>query len=286
MALTFEEFRNSEKSRKPHFLVIGHPISHSLSPVMHNRSIRHYGLDAEYLAVNLFPSELSSFITWCYRDEFKGCNITIPYKEMLLEMLDEIDASVKQIGAINTILKKNNRLIGYNTDQYGFTEPLMPFLNKIDTGRAIIFGTGGASKAVKAALEEIGFEELVFVSRRADKEIESESSEIFVIDYSQWQAFAPETNLFINTTPLGMYPELNNSPVAGTDIHLLSESLCYDLIYNPQKTLFLSDAETQGAKIINGLEMLIYQGSKSFELWTGQPFPIDKVKAELNRHIQ
>ncbi|MCC5941661.1 MAG: shikimate dehydrogenase [Balneolaceae bacterium] len=286
MALTFRDFRESEVSGQPHFLVIGHPISHSLSPLMHRTAIREYRLNAEYVAINLLSDEITSFISWCNRDEFLGCNITIPYKETLLDLVDELDSPATHIGAINTIYKYQGRLVGSNTDQYGFSEPLKPFLNDDNTNRAMIFGTGGASKAVKAALEEFGFEELIFVSRRANKKIQSEYSEVRVVDYSQWQAFAPETDLFINTTPLGMHPNIDDSPVPVHESELLTESICYDLVYNPLKTTFLENAENHGAEIINGLDMLIHQGSKSFEMWTGKPFPIDLVKKKLFEHFQ
>ncbi len=285
MAITFGEFRELAISKKPHLFVIGHPISHSLSPIMHTTAIREYGLDLNYIAINLLPSEVSSFILWCNRDEFLGCNITIPYKETLFEMVDELDDHAEQIGAINTLYKKGGRLIGSNTDQFGFSQPLTTVLDEFNTHRAIIFGTGGASKAVKTSLENFGFEELVFVSRQADRRIESDYAEVYVVDYSQWQEFADEADLFINTTPLGMHPNVEESPVQKQDADLLTGKVCYDLVYNPLKTKFLTLAENQGAEIIHGLDMLIYQGSKSFEIWTGKPFPVDEVRKSLMQYF-
>lgn len=281
MALTFQEFLDTDASGKPHFLVIGHPISHSLSPVMHTVAIQEYGLNSAYIAVNLLPGDVTSFIAWCNNDMFLGCNITIPYKETLLDLVDELDEPAIQIGAINTLFKRDGKLIGTNTDQYGFSKPLKPNLDNHTTNRAIVFGTGGASKAVKSALEEFHFEEIIFVSRNANKQIFSEISEIRVVNYFNWQAFAAETDLFVNTTPLGMNPDFNSSPVEYHESNLLTDSICYDLIYNPLKTRFLENAETHGAIIINGLDMLIHQGSKSFEIWTGKPFPFNLVKKQL-----
>lgn len=285
MAITFREFCNLAISKKPHLFVIGHPISHSLSPLMHSTAIREYDLDLNYIAINLLPSEISSFISWCNRDEFLGCNITIPYKETLFEMVDELDHHAERIGAINTLYKQDGRLFGSNTDQFGFSKPLLSILDEYNSNRAIIFGTGGASKAVKTALEDFGFEEVVFVSRRPNKEINSEYAKVFVVDYTQWQEFADEADLFINTTPLGMHPNMALSPVNEQDADLLEEKICYDLVYNPLKTKFLTLAENREAQVIHGLDMLIYQGSRSFEIWTGKPFPVDEVRSSLMEYF-
>lgn len=286
MVFSFNEFRNSPLSNSPHFLVIGHPISHSLSPVMHQTALQFYGMDAGYFAVDVAPDELPSFISWCYRDEFLGCNITIPYKELLMDLVDEIDLVAGRIGAINTIIKKTGKLVGSNTDAFGFTKPLEPFIQDNLIKNALIFGTGGASKAVKTALEEQGFGKIILVTRSAsDRTIKSEYSEIIITDYSKWKTYAGEIDLFINTTPLGMHPHIKKSPVENTDGHLLANSICYDLIYNPLKTEFLKTAEKNNAKTISGLDMLIQQGSRSFEMWTGKTFPEEQVKEKLNRYF-
>ncbi len=215
------------------------------------------------------------------------CNITIPHKEAFNEIVDEIDPFAQNVGVVNTLVKRDYKLIGYNTDVHGFLEPLTPYLSDIEFSRAIIFGTGGASKAVKIALESEDFEELIFVSRRpGQKEIQSDYADIRIIDYNQWQTYAEEADLFINTTPLGMYPKTGKSFLRQGESELFEGKICYDLIYNPLETEFLKQAEDHGAATINGLDMLIHQGSKSFELWTGQTFPVGKIRNKLIKQLQ
>ncbi len=283
---TLPEFRQSEKSKEEHYLVIGHPISHSLSPIMHQTALNHYGKHTRYFALDLSPDDVNSFIAWCSRDEFLGCNITIPYKELFMEVVDEVDPFAKHVGVINTIVKDEGRLVGYNTDVYGFSEPLKPFLESAESLSAIVFGTGGSSKAVKKALEETGFEKIVFVSRNAsDKVIKSDSAEIYLVDYNQWQAYAEDAALIVNTTPLGMHPNIEQSPLSADDGPLLNGKICYDLVYNPKETTFLKLVQKHGGKPVYGLEMLIYQGSRAFELWTGKPFPVEKVRNTLTTYF-
>lgn len=285
MVYSLKEFQNSSLASGPHFFVIGHPISHSLSPLMHQTSLDYYDIRARYVALDLRPDEITSFISWCNRDEFAGCNITIPYKEEMMNIVDETDTFAKQVGVINTIAKHHGKLKGFNTDVFGFTTPAQSFFEQRESNRAIIFGTGGASKAVKIALEKAGFEELIFVTRNIRGKVIQSSARVEIINYAQWPAFAEETSLFVNTTPLGMMPNTKQSPVHANEAYLLEGKICYDLVYNPEHTLFLKLAAGHGATAITGIDMLIWQGSKSFEIWTGKPFPYDLVKEKLNHHF-
>jgi len=286
MVYTLEEFQKSEYSKRPHYFVVGNPVSHSLSPLMHQTALDHFQIDATYIALNLRQAEISTFAAWCNRDEFLGCNITIPFKNMLLDLVDVIDPSADEIGAINTIAKKNGKLTGYNTDVYGFLKPLEKFLDTLELSRAIVFGTGGSSKAVKKGLEKLGFVELVFVTRNpAGKEINSDYADLYVCDYLQWTDYAPEASIIVNSTPLGMSPQTGNSPVQWKDVSHLREKVCYDLVYNPPETEFLKQARHSGALCLNGLDMLIYQGSRSFNIWTGKKFPVKLIREKLKNHI-
>lgn len=287
MVYSFKDFKTSVIKKKPLYAVVGHPISHSLSPIMHQTALDHYGIDAEYIALDLPQTKLHEFVSWCNHYNFLGCNITIPYKETFNEIVDEIDSFAKDVGVVNTLVKKDYRLIGYNTDVFGFLEPLKPYLDNLERTRAIIFGTGGASKAVKTALDSEDFEELIFVSRRPNQRIiESRYSEIKVVDYNQWQTYADEAELFINTTPVGMYPNSSETFLRGEEAELFENKICYDLVYNPLETTFLEQAKYYGAQTINGLDMLIHQGSKSFELWTGHTFPVDNIRSMLINQLQ
>lgn len=289
MAISFGDFKKSSNSLEPHYLVVGHPLGHTLSPLMHNAALTHHRINATYTAVDLRPDELSGLIGWMNNQNFQGCNITIPYKEQVFKVVDHFDDSVRGIQAINTISKSKtgDKLIGSNTDIYGFYQPLKEFKDFIDGTRAIVFGTGGASKAVIVALEDFGVEEVVLVSRNPAL-IQKPNSDLryHIVGYNQWQAFADETSIFVNTTPLGMGKFKDKSVIEERDISLVQNKLCYDLIYNPEKTLFLKNAEKAGAKTINGLDMLIHQGSRSFEIWTGKQFPFAEIKGLLTAHLQ
>lgn len=215
---------------------------------------------------------------------FLGANITIPYKTQLMEFADRLDEAAEEIGAINTIVKENNQLIGRNTDAYGFRSQLEPYEDELAGERAIIFGTGGASKAVVFALRKLGMDELIMVSRRPGQMglIYRETDGLRVVGYEAWTAYAKDALLIVNTTPLGMEPNEKASPVRSSEIEWLEDRICYDLVYKPRKTRFLRDAEQAGGIPIGGLEMLIQQGSRSFEYWTGKTFPIDRIKKELD----
>jgi len=251
---------------------------------MHNLSLKHYSIKANYVAVELTPQSLPDFISWINNESFLGCNITIPFKKEFLNMPDRLSPEVRAVGAMNTVSKSRAGHIieGSNTDIYGFKVPLDDYSDLLDYGRAIVFGTGGASLAVQYALMEMDFEEIILVSRSPHFATPiSDSVYTKIVDYSQWQSFADETDLFVNTTPLGMGSRINESPVENVDSGLLEGKICYDLVYNPLQTKFLALAESSGAETIGGLDMLIFQGSRSFEIWTGFSFPVDKVKSAL-----
>lgn len=283
-SLKFADFKSSKLSKKPHYLVVGQPIGHSLSPLMHNLSLQHHSIDAEYIAVELPPESMTDFVAWINNDNFLGCNITIPWKREFIHVPDRLSEEVRAVGAMNTLSKTDggNTTKGDNTDIYGFKVPLLEYDNRMERGRAIIFGTGGASLAVQYALMEMDFEEIILVSRTPEfAEHLKDSLYTKIVDYHQWQSYADEADLIVNTTPLGMSTKMDLSPVKSIDSELLAGKICYDLIYNPLSTKFLSLAESAGAETISGLNMLIHQGSRSFEIWTGHTFPVEKVKKLL-----
>lgn len=279
---TLDELEKSAYTKKPHYLIVGHPVKHSLSPLMHQTALDHYGLEADYIALDLTPRSVGSFAAWCNKPSFLGCNITIPFKETMLPVVDQLDTDSDLVGVINTIAKIDGNLKGFNTDVFGFIKPLENMLEYIEGQRVTVFGTGGASKAVQAALVQSGVKEIIFVSRNPIRnQVKISAVHTVTVDYSQWQSYAEECTAFINTTPVGMLTDVDNVLINDTDGALLSEKLCYDLIYNPAKTPFLALAEKNKAITLNGLEMLIQQGSRSFEIWTGQPFPLTKIRTVL-----
>lgn len=278
--MEFTKFLHSESSRQPHYLLIGSPVTHSISPLMHNTALEHHNIKANYHAVSVRNSEISSLIAHFNRLEFLGANITIPYKETLFDAMDTLGMEAAQIGAINTIVKRDGKIVGENTDAYGFRVPLEDYEDELAGERAIIFGTGGATKAINFALLEMGVEEIVMVSRRPGRY--NEASDVIMCSYENWAAYAEEAAIIINATPLGMEPNTVASPVKDQEKGILSDKICYDIVYNPRQTKFLSQAKESGGTPIGGLDMLIHQGAKSFKLWTGQEFPLGLIKMKLD----
>ncbi len=248
------------------FGLIGYPIAHSFSKKYFSDKFLKEGINDCYY--ELFPlKDIDELPTLINRyPNIKGLNVTIPYKELVIPFLDEIDESAKEVGAVNTIKIESGKLIGYNTDVYGFEKSLSRFLNKNQLksiNKALILGTGGASKAVKYVLNKLG-KSCAFVSRNSKK------GDLTYDDLNE--KILSEYQLIINTTPLGMSPKTDAFPKLKYEL-LDSNHFLYDLVYNPEKTVFLAKGKKQGCKIINGLSMLHLQAEKAWEIWR---FLIDK----------
>lgn len=285
--MNLTEFRNSEFSLRPHFLLFGNPVAHSLSPLMHNTAADYHNINTTYHAVRLEQNELSTLAAHLNDTSFKGANITIPYKQVLMDYMDRFDDTASEIGAINTIVKEPYTLVGYNTDSYGFAVPLEPFAEELEESRAVVFGTGGATKAIIHALNKLHLSEIVLISRNPSAKTGFEEQErIRVEGYDAWTIFAEEASLVVNATPIGMSPKSDKAPILEDEKEVLSGKVCYDIVYSPLKTKFLSLAEEAGARTIGGLDMLLHQGSRSFELWTGKAFPISEVRETLQNAIK
>lgn len=280
--MTFQKFLDSTESNQPHFLLFGNPVSHSISPLMHNLALTHHGIQAKYIAVEATISDLASIATHLNNPSFLGANITIPFKEDFIPLIDELTVTAESVGAINTILKRKERLIGDNTDVFGFSVPINE-IEDPDTDRAIIFGSGGATKAIIQALNDFGFEEVYIVSRKTNLQPHQEN--VIVCTYDEWQHYAEDCSLFINATPLGMVPNIDQSPVKDSEIEFLTRALCYDIVYNPRETKFLKQAKKVGAITIGGIDMLIHQGAEAFFKWTGKRFPVGLIKMKLDEHF-
>jgi len=259
--------------------VIGKNIENSLSPLIHNQIILKYSLNFCYIPFKVAENDLGKAIQGIKALNIKGVNITFPYKEKVIEFLDELEESARRIGAVNTIVNNKGILTGYNTDVFGFKKSLQED-GKFDIKKkkTVIFGAGGAARGVIYALLEEGIEEIYIFNRTLEKakKIKQDFSSFF--PRSCINAFSLEeenlkdkierAHLIINTTSLGMPSKIDNTPLSDEKL-FHSDLLVYDLIYRPTKTLFLRQAEMAGAKIINGLPMLVYQGIESFYLWTG-----------------
>lgn len=234
------------------FGLIGRSLGHSFSKDFFSDYFLSKGIDAVYENVEL--NDLADVRTLF--EHYNGLNVTIPFKESILPFLDELDPQAASIGAVNTIRIKDGISKGYNTDALGFHRSIKPFLASVHE-RAIVFGTGGASKAVLHVLESLGINTIV-ISRNPepDQFAYDEVNEIMVSN----------CKLLINTTPVGMYPD--SDKVIDLPYEAISKDhLVVDLIYNPEKTLFLEKAELQGAQILNGLPMLKEQALASYRIW-------------------
>lgn len=239
------------------FGLIGHPLSHSFSKkYFTEKFVKEHITDCEFLLFDI--ANIKEFRNVLAQNpNIKGLSVTIPYKETVMEYLDEIDETAKIIGAVNTIKIGNNKLIGYNTDYFGFQQSLKPFL-EISQERALILGTGGASKAVFYALNSLNIK-CLFVSRtpKNDNEISYEDVNEYVIRNHQ---------IIVNTTPVGTFPNVNEKPAINYN-DITSKHLLYDLVYNPAETQFLKEGKQRGAMVLNGLQMLQLQAEKAWEIW-------------------
>ncbi|HAJ33356.1 MAG TPA: shikimate dehydrogenase [Candidatus Atribacteria bacterium] len=259
--------------------LIGENIENSLSPFIHNQIIIKYSLDFCYLPFQVKEADLNKAIQGIKALNIKGVNVTFPYKEKVIEFLDEVKESARRIGAVNTIVNNKGNLTGYNTDLIGFKKSLQ------DNGKfvikeknAVILGAGGAARGVIYTLLEEGIEEISIFNRtlKKAKKIKQDFSpffpqsniNIFSFEQDNIKNKIKEANLLVNATSIGMVCQIDNTPLSDEKL-FHPNLLVYDLIYHPVKTLFLKQAERAGAKIINGLPMLVYQGIESFYLWTG-----------------
>lgn len=247
---------------------------------MHNTALQHHNIPASYHALSVRQSEFNRLIAHFNHPMFMGANVTIPYKETLFDAVDTLGVEAAQIGAVNTIVKRNGKIVGENTDAYGFMVPIQKYEDDLAGERAVIFGTGGATKAISFALINTGVEEIVMVSRRPGR-YEGNFSGITMCGYENWAAFAEDAMIVVNATPIGMSPNASASPVADEDAAVLEGKICYDIVYNPRDTVFLQQATEYGGYPVGGLDMLIYQGARSFNLWTGKDFPVGLIRKEL-----
>lgn len=243
--------------------LIGFPLSHSFSRGFFNDKFAAEGIDAEY--VNFEIPDIGDLMeVFDETPDLAGLNVTIPYKEQIIPYMDSLDEEARQIGAVNVVkvVREDGAsdddftLVGYNSDVVGFRDSISPLLNA-ERKRALILGTGGASKAVARGLETLGVE-YVFVSR-------TRRNGVVAYDDLTLEIIASH-KIIVNTTPLGMYPHVDECPDIPYE-YLTPDHLCYDLLYNPDVTLFMKKASEYGAETKNGLEMLLLPAFESWKIW-------------------
>lgn len=258
--------------------IVGSPVAHSASPAMHNRAFAELDLDFVYLPFEV--ADLAAFFSRFVRPETReidfhlsGLSVTIPHKHEVVPLLDRLDETARRVGAVNTVVVNDGRLIGYNTDVRGAMEPLEKVTRLADESCAVI-GGGGAARAVICGLLERGARVQVF-TRNPEKASELTGS--FGVTVSMIESFASsDARIVINTTPVGMHGHSEGSS-AVPRASLRGRRVAYDLVYNPLETRFLADAREEGCITISGLDMLVAQAALQFELWTGQKPPIETM---------
>jgi len=272
--------------------LIGCPVAHSRSPEMHNAAFAHLGIQAHYLLWETPADALQERVDALRAPQMLGANVTIPYKERVLGWLDEIDTRAQRIGAVNTIVNRCGRLIGYNTDAPGFLRALQ---ERLDTGdelagkRVVLLGNGGAARAAAIALLDSRVGALTILGRAREHitrllgHIEQYSAgtqlDGAVLQTAQATRSLATAEIVINTTSLGLTPGDSMPPVVVEA--LAASALVMDMIFNPPLTPLLQAAEQRGCSILNGCSMLLYQGTLAFELWTGQRAPEQVMRAAL-----
>ncbi|MBI4851110.1 MAG: shikimate dehydrogenase [Acidobacteria bacterium] len=266
------------------FCLLGYPVGHSLSPHIHNNALRFLGENAVYLPISVPKEQLNDFVKDFLHPKtrkidwnFSGASVTIPHKSTIQNLLDEIDETAKEIGAINTIVVREDRLIGYNTDVIGAIKPLKSKIN-LENRKIAVLGTGGAARALIAGLKKESSH--ITLYGRDKEKLSSLVNQFGVIGKDYRESDKLECDLLVNTTPIGMKGWQSEAKVPIKAEVLKNCAMVYDLVYNPVKTPLLEEAERRGVIILSGLEMLITQAFEQLKLWTGL-----EVSTEITNNI-
>ena len=267
--------------------VIGHPIAHSRSPHLHGYWLRKYGLRGHYIPIDITPEKIKDLLPRLADLGFVGANVTIPYKETVMDIADQITDRATLIGAANTLIFQNDgRIHADNTDGYGFIENIrqsVPDWNP-RTGPAVVFGAGGAARAVIVSLLDVGVPQILLTNRtrnRAEKLREDFGNRVQVVEWVQAGNVLEDADLVVNTTSLGMTGKTEmRVPLDG----LRPGIIVNDLVYTPLRTRFLAEAEERGCRTVDGLGMLLHQAVPGFERWFGKRPAVDEnVRAAVLR---
>jgi len=271
--------------------VIGDPIEHTLRPIMHNAAFEALKLDYVFLAFKVKPAEVGNAISGMRALTIHGLNVTMPHKSTVINYLDEIDQASKTIGSVNTILNKAGRLFGFNTDGIGALKALRENGVEPRGKKVLLLGAGGAARAIAYTLAQEA-DELVILNRTAKPA--TELTNLLKKAFNKKviaNALTPGTikdnlvdsDVLINATSVGMKPNANQTPVAPE--WLKADLAVMDIVYSPVETKLAKDAKAVGAKVVSGVEMLIYQGAASFEIWTSGKAPVEVMRKAALNHL-
>jgi len=274
--------------------LLGFPVEHSMSPRLHNTAFTAQSVNARYVATPVRPADLADALVGLRALRFLGANVTIPHKEAVLPLLDDLTPTAEAIGAVNTLVTYDRDaetlgLRGDNTDVAGFLEPLAPHRPGLEGAEATVLGAGGAARAVVfGLLDRVPLRRLTIAARRPEQakhlaETFSDVASITVVSATNF-ADAPvaTSRLIVNATPVGMHPDVDRTPWPHAG-DFSENQIVYDLVYNPRTTRLLQEAAARGATPIGGLDMLIGQAAAAYEQWTGRTMPTKTVRDEIFR---
>lgn len=272
--------------------VIGEPIEHTLSPIMHNAAFEALKLDYVFLAFRVKSAQVEAAVNGMRALNIRGLNVTMPYKSTIMNFLDRIDLSAQIIHSVNTILNKENTLYGFNTDGTGALKALRENGVEPKGRKVLLLGAGGAARAIAYALAKEA-DELAVLNRTVKQAqdlarvLEKTANKKIVagsLSPNEIQRNIQDSDILINATSVGMKPKVEESPVPPK---LLRRSLAVmDIVYNPLETKLVKEAKAAGAQVVSGVEMLIYQGAASFEIWTGKSAPVEVMREAALNHLQ
>ncbi|MEM1562299.1 MAG: shikimate dehydrogenase [Candidatus Bathyarchaeia archaeon] len=271
--------------------LIGCPVEHSLSPAMHNAAFQHLGLDYIYVAFNVPPERLGDAVLGIKGLGIYGVNVTMPHKINVIKYLDELDEGARLAGSVNTILNRGEKLVGYTTDGLGALRALRHAGVDPAGRKVVILGAGGASRAICFALAN-HVRELIILNRTLERAVKlaDELRRVFsfvgvragLLSDNVLEDVLKDTDILINATSVGMKPNINETPVKRELLH--GNLTVFDIVYEPLETRLLKEAKSVGARTVDGLWMLVYQGALSFEIWTGAKAPVEVMReAALKR---
>ena len=248
------------------YLVIGNPIEHSLSPKLHNHWIKENNIEAIYEKKQLSENQIGGIIDDIKRGKIEGINVTVPFKRSVMDFIDELAPLAKEAQSVNTIFKKNNKIIGDNTDIGGFEQSLKHINYSVKNKKVFILGAGGVTPSIILALKRLGVEKISLSNRTEEKAINLKRiySNLEIVDWKEILNIGPNFHMIINTTSLGLKDD-DQIKINYTDIG--PNKLFYDVIYNPEKTNFLIKAKQFENQIVNGKMMFIYQAQLAFKIW-------------------
>ncbi|MGA7721266.1 MAG: shikimate dehydrogenase [Ignavibacteriaceae bacterium] len=276
--------------------LIGHPIKHSYSPLIHNVAFQLKELDYIFLPFDVPTVNLKTALKGMIALGIKGFNITIPHKENITQYMNNVSEEASIIGAVNTVVNDLGKLNGYNTDVNGVYETLIPFKEEISGNEVSIVGAGGAARAVIYTLIRYFKPSTIYLINRTEQRAETLKN--YFVDKMKYNSFKtrelfpPElidvfrnSKLIINATSVGMFPESDDT-ITSLNNSFTKGQIVFDLVYNPPLTQLLKTASSEGATVLDGLKMLVHQAAKSFEMWTGEEMPVEEVHKTLQLYIK